>query len=122
MNVTNARKVSHHPLYWVDIRMFTQTNTSAPNAANTIKVALHWQGIVGSTTAQTDRLYVLSVANDLHVVLISTDTSRFTLERNHTNVTFVAKPLIPKIISSSIWKFMPELNGTSVQCVVNALL
>ena len=70
-----------------------KVNTSAQNVANVVRAVMYWQ-YTGEVIQDRNHLNVLFVANDSrnHVILL--DTAEFTVERNHTNVTCVARCLV----------------------------
>ena len=73
--------------------MFIPVNTNAQNAAGVVRVVLHWQ-YTGEVIQDRNHLNVLFVANDSHNQLTLLGTAELTVERNHTNVTCVARRLV----------------------------
>jgi len=59
--------------------------------ANVVRV-MTWQD-TDEVIQDRNRLNVLLVANDLHKLETVLDTAEFTVETNHTNVTYVTRNL-----------------------------
>jgi len=117
----NVEYIFHHWASCVSIWLFTQVNTSAPNAANVFKVANIWQ-YTGDVIQERDRLNVLFVANDSQHQLSLLCTAEFTVAINRTDVAYVTTPLVSLEICKFIWDFTRERNRTSVHCVTNVIV
>ena len=91
--VANVIRVFHLVVPYVIIRIFIQVNTSAQNVASVVIVVKSWQ-YTGEVIQERNRLNVLFVANDSQHQVTLLNTAEFTVERNRTNVTCVARRLV----------------------------
>jgi len=57
------------------------------------KAARHWL-FMREFILERNRLNVVFAADDLHGLQVLLDTAEFTVETNHTNVTYVTRPLV----------------------------
>jgi len=70
-----------------------EVNTSAQNVAYVVKVVINWQ-YTDEVIQERNRLNVLFVANDLHMLETLFHTAEFTVERNRINATCVTRRLV----------------------------
>jgi len=117
IQVVNVRKVFRRCGAWSHTWMVTATSTSAVSVESVIRVIITLQN-TDEVIRERNRLCVLCVTNALLDQVAWLYTVEFTVERNHTNVSSVTRPLDISEICTSTWQCTGEINRTNVHCVV----